>query len=182
MCNPAVVLVVAQVASGALSAKASADQGRYNRSVAEYNAAVDKNRAEEIKSKANIAESEERQRTQQLSSRQRVTAAARGVEIGFGTPLALTEGTERIGEISALRIRKGAEEQASALQTQAELTEAGGRQAERQGRIGAAATLIGSAGAAAGALSTPGKVAPKWFQLGQGTSGTTQSPFSLIRP
>lgn len=168
MCSPMLVVAGATVLSGAMSAKASIDQGRYQRGVAEYNAAVDRNRAIEIKNKAIVQETEERQKAQQMSSRQRVIAASRGVEVGFGSPLSLIEDTERIGEINALRIRKGAQQQATALETQADLTESAGQQAQTQSRLGALSTVIGTGASVAGQLSTqPGKVAPKWYQFGK---------------
>lgn len=182
MCHPAVAYAAIAVA-GAISAKASYDQGRFTKKVSDYNARVDENAAKDVLNKARIVESEERQKAAELQSRQRAILAARGVDINTGTALKVQEDTELIGQINAMRVRQSAEQQASALQQQATLTRAEGRNAKRQGTTKAISTLIGTAGSLAGGmaktgggtgdsalwdsgtLGTGGKgaVAPKWY-------------------
>jgi len=177
MCSFALVGLVGTLASGVMQAKASSDQANYQQGVAEYNAAVDKNMAESVRDKAVVVENDERQRAAQLHSKQRAIAASRGVDVDSGTPLDLQQDTEMIGEINALRIRQSAEDQASALETQAGLTLAEGKAAAYQGRLKSTATLIGTAGSVAGQMNTPTSsfttpngsvnqpqtVAPKWY-------------------
>jgi hypothetical protein len=154
MCNPAIIGLVGTVASGAMQAKASADQASYDQGVAEYNAAVDRNTAQDVRNQATIVENEERQRAQQLRSKQRAVAASRGVDVDFGTPFDLQQDTEMIGEINALRIRDNAEDRAQALETQAGMSISAGDAAVQQARLRGLSTTVGTAGA----------VASKWYE------------------
>ena len=155
MCHPAVAYAAMAIA-GAISAKASYDQGKFSKGVSEYNARVDQNAAQEVRNKGRIAESEERQRAMEFQSRQRAVLAARGVNIDSGTALQVQEDTGLVGEVNAMRIRQNTEQQASALREQAVLTRAEGKNAKRQGTAKAVSSIIGSIGAAAGSAATAG--------------------------
>jgi len=166
MCYAAIPYIVSAV--GAVgSAKAQMDQASYDRGVAEYNAGVEENRATSIENKAIVAETEERTKAQQLVSSQRAAAAARGAQVDFGTALDLTEDTELIGEINALRIRETAEDEAAALRESAKLRRAAGAAGETQATTGALSTVFSTAGRL-GTQSNIGSVDSKWYSLGQG--------------
>jgi len=179
MCYAA-VYYAAVIIAGAVTAKSQVDQARYEKDVADYNAAVDRNQAVEVRNEARIQENEERQRAFELISRQRAVLASRGANIDFGTALQIQEDTALIGEINAMRIRESGEEQATALESRAELTESSGDFALKQGKLAAVGTVfstIGSLGGAAGSLAGS---APKQDTGSVAVAGTTQgSQFSL---
>ena len=175
MCHPA-VYYGAMVISAAMSAKAQYDQGQYERDVAEYNAAVDKNKATKVENRSRELETAERQKARELMSKQRTIAASRGVVVGSGTPGLIEEDTAMIGELNVRRIKDTTEQQVGALTSSAELTESAGEQAARQGSIKATSTAIGAAGKmAGGSMSTSGgggtSVNPKWYMMND--TGTT---------
>ena len=172
MCEPTTAMMVMTTVSGAMSAKAQYDQGQYQKGVAEYNAAVDRNKAVEVKNKANTQESAERQKAQQLLSKQRAIAASRGATVDFGTVLDITEDTEMIGEINARRVREGGEAQVTALEGQATLGLSAGNNAASQGSMGAIGTLLGTAGTVAGSIQPTQTVDPSWYQSGMAPSGS----------
>ena len=179
MCYPAVAYAAVIIAAG-VTAKAQYDQGQFEKGVSQYNARVAENTAADVRSKARIVESEERQKASELQARQRAIFASRGAQVDVGTALSVQEDTALIGEINVLRVRESAEEQATALETQADLFRAEGEQAEKQGKAKATATTIGAVGKLAGAFSSSGGfdgaadlgggstdfagfVAPKWY-------------------
>ena len=148
MCSAGLVGAAAAIISGAITAKSQVDQARYEKDVADYNAAVDRNQAVEVRNEATIQENEERQRAFELISRQRAVLASRGANIDFGTALQIQEDTALIGEVNAMRIRETGEEQATALESRAELTEKTGDFALKQGYWNATGTMIGAIGQA----------------------------------
>jgi len=148
MCAVNLAAAVIVVIASAVSAKAQVDQAHYTRDVADYNAAVDRNQATSVRNDSRIQENEERTKAFQLISRQRAVLAARGANIDFGTALQIQEDTAMIGEVNTLRIRENNEEQASALEAKADLTERTGEFALTQGKLGATATMLQAVGSA----------------------------------
>lgn len=147
MCDPVTIALVA--ASSAYAAKAQIEQGKYMKGVAQYNARVAENRAEEVRQAGTEAENLQRAKTALLLSKQRAQLGAAGVELGSGSALALQESTVTLGEEDALRIRRNVTSQVGALRTGAELTLAQGEAAEAAGRTQAFGTLLSGAASAA---------------------------------
>lgn len=176
MCHPA-VYYVAMAASAAMSAKASYDQGQQAKKVGEYNARLAENQATEERSRATEAMSEERTKAMQLRATQRAAAAARGVEIDYGTALHIQEDTEMIGRINAQRIDRYGDQRQEALTSEALMARSAGSNAARQGSMAAAGTLIGAAGSMAGAASGVGSaggggtVAPQRYSVSSSSGG-----------
>lgn len=170
MCHVA-VYYVAMAASAAMAAKSSYDQGQYQKKVGEYNARVAENQATDERAKATEAMSEERTKAMQLRATQRAAAAARGVEIDYGTALNIQEDTEMIGRINAQRIDRYGDQRQEALTSEALMARSAGDNAVRQGSMKAVGSLIGAAGnaakpsASASAAGGDGAtVAPQWYR------------------
>lgn len=158
MCEPATIMATVAVVQGAFTAQQQVQQGRYQRGVAEYNARVAENEAQETINKGVEAENIQRRKTAELISKQRAQLGAANIELGSGSALQLQEDAAALGEADALRIRSNFEDRAESLETGAEFTREAGRQAERAGRTAAFTTLLGTAASVAGS-----GVADKWF-------------------
>lgn len=158
MCDPVTIMATTAVISAAYTANQQVEQGRYQKDVAEYNARVAENEAEETRRAGVEAENIQRRKTAELISKQRAQLGAANVDLGSGSALQLQEDAEILGEADALRIRSNFESQAGALDTSATLTESQGEFAESAGRTAAAGTLL----SATATVASTG-VADKWF-------------------
>lgn len=142
MCEPATIAAVATVASTALVARSQYQRGKYEQGVAEYNARVAENRAQETRRAGVEAENIQRERTAQLLAKQRAQLGAANVELTSGSPLQLQEETVTLGEADALRIRSNFEAQAASLETGAALTTSRGEAAAALGGQQAVGTIL----------------------------------------
>lgn len=158
MCNPVAVQAWTLVASAAFTANQQRRQGKFKESVAEYNARVSENEAEETRNAGVEQENIQRRRTAELLSKQRAQLGAANVDLSTGSALQLQQDTETLGEADALRIRSNFERRAEALETGADLTRSQGAFAASAGRGAAFGTLLSGAAAVAGT-----GVADKWF-------------------
>lgn len=158
MCNPIAILAVTTAVSTAFTARSQIQQGKYKEKIAQYNARVAENQAQEVRRAGTEAENIKRRETAELLSRQQAQLGAAGIELGSGSALQLQESTVTFGEADALRIRSNTAAQISALQTGAELTRAQGVASKRAGYASATGTLLSGT---AKFLGTG--VADKWF-------------------
>jgi len=167
MCHPAAIYAVA-----ALQAYNSYEQGRYARDVGRYNERLLQNEAIRTRNKGTAEEMKQRERTAQLISKQKVAAAASGVEVGGGSAAKLREDTALLGEVDALQIRSNFQDKARSLEYQAYLAERQGEHAYRagikQGIAQAGATIIGSG------------VAQSWYTPASAASTGTMSGSASI--
>lgn len=92
------------VAQGVATAKSS----RYRAQIADRNAAMDRNSAQDALARGRIQEERQGRRTRQLVGEQRVAMAANGVEVDFGSAGALQDDTRMIGFEDAQTIRENA--------------------------------------------------------------------------
>lgn len=158
MCGVPAVMAITTIASTAFQAISQRRQGRFQKGVADYNARVAENEAQETRRAGTEAENLQRQKTAQLLSKQRAQLGAAGIELGTGSALQLQEETVELGEADALRIRSNFEARAGALETGAGLTRQQGAFAQSAGTTQAVGTILGGTAAA---LDTG--VADKWF-------------------
>jgi len=158
MCDPVTISAVAIVASTAIQAQAQTKQGQYRKGVADYNARVDENEAQNVRRVGGENENIKRQKTAELLSKQRAQLGASGVDLSSGSALQLQQDTVALGEADALRIRKNFESRAQSLETGAGLTRSQGDFAKSAGQNAAIGTILGGAGSF---LDTG--VADKWF-------------------
>lgn len=173
MCEPTTIMAVMTVASTAVQMQAQRQEGRYKRGVAEYNARVAENEAQETRAAGVEAENIQRRKTALLLSKQRAQLGAAGVELGTGSALQLQEDTVTLGEADALRIRSNFEAKVGSLETGAALTRSQGAFAESIGKARAAGTLLSGAGKV---IDTG--VADKWFKPDSAANVSTFGPRS----
>ncbi|QZI92144.1 hypothetical protein PODOV073v1_p0019 [Vibrio phage PS25B.1] len=171
MCNPMAIQAAVMIAGAAYSADQQQKQGKYQRGVAEYNAQVAENEAEEVRAKGVEEENLQRRRTAELLSKQRAQLGAANVDLGSGSALQLQEDTIALGEADALRIRSNTDAQYESLQSQSYLTKNQGENAEQAGKGAAFGTLLQGAGSAMGT-----GVADKWFTPTSSASVLAGSP------
>ena len=158
MCEPTMVAGGALLVSSMFTAQQQRAQGEFQKGVAEYNARVAENEAQQIRNKGVEEENIQRRKTAELLSKQRAQLAARNVDLTTGSALQLQEETEELGEVDALRIRSNTDDQVQAALSQADLTRTEGQFAKEASRGRAVGTLLSGA---ADALGTG--VADKWF-------------------
>jgi hypothetical protein len=159
---------------GALQqSKAAKAEARNAKGVADYNARVAENRAEETRNVGVEAENVQRRKTAQLLSKQRAQLGAAGVDLMSGSAFALQEDTVALGEADALRIRGNTDSEVDSLRTSAGLTKQQGDYAVAAGNNASNAALIGGIASSGSALSKRA-VSEKWF--------TTKSSAKQINP
>lgn len=154
MCSPTLALTAV---AGLASAYQQRQQGKYQKGVADYNARVAENEAIETRNAGVERENIHRRKVAELMSKQRAQAGASGIDINTGSPLQLQQDTELLGEVDALRIRSNFDRRGNALDTQATLTRAQGKQAQAAGNMNAMGTLLST-----GATVATG-VSDKWM-------------------
>jgi hypothetical protein len=155
MCDPMTAATAAMIGGSAVSSMSSIVQARQNTEIAEYNAAVDRNKATSIENKAIRDAIDVRTSAVQKASSQRAAAAARGAVVDFGTALDLTEDTTMIGEVDAARIKETASEEAQYLRDAADFSVDAAKSAETQAMIGGIGSFLTSAGT----------VGMKWYSM-----------------
>lgn len=102
------------MSTAAAYTKSKADKAAYDiqAGTAETNAMLDKARSEDAKYRGDVAVNASRLKTRQLEGQQRAGMAASGVSLESGSPLAILEGTEFMGERDAQVIRDNAAKEA----------------------------------------------------------------------
>lgn len=158
MCEPATIMAATAVVSAAFTAQQSVQQGKYQKGVADYNAAVSENEAQEVQNQSVEAENTQRRKTAELLSKQRAQLGAANIDLSSGSALQLQEDTVALGEADALRIRSNYDYQVSSLMGESELISNQGAAAESAGKAGAVGSILGGAAGVAGS-----GVADKWF-------------------
>lgn len=155
MCDPvtigATMMVVGTVAQG----YAAKQQGEYQNNVAKYNARQMENEATRTRNKGVEEENKLRERTAQLSSKQRTQLAAAGVNLDVGSAFDIQEDTRILGEADALRVRSNFQDQAQSIDDQASITRSQGKAAKKAGRNAFYTSLLSAGGQVAGKWYTP---------------------------
>lgn len=158
MCDPATAYVALTAFTAISGANQAYQQGKYEQGVANYNARVLENQAQEVRNQGNEAENAHRQRVAELVSKQRAQLGASGVSLDSGSPLQLQEDAYTLGEADALRIRGNYTDKVNSLNTEATLTREQGKYAKSAGRNAAIGSLLKGGAAILGA-----GLADKWF-------------------
>ena len=131
--------------------------------IAKNNAKVSEWNAQGALAVGNDAELQNRRKYQQLGGEQRASLASRGLDLGEGSPLAILNDTQLIGEIDSDRIRYNAQQDAWGYRTQ-------GTSYQAQSNMSSAAArnespwLSGGSSLLTGATS----VADKWYRYNNG--------------
>lgn len=159
MCEPtSIVMAVTAVASAAYSANQSHQQGKYQAGVAEYNASLAENEAQQIQAKSAEEENTQRRKTAELLSKQRAQLGASNVDLSSGSALQLQEDTEVLGEADALRIRSNYDNQVASSLAEADLSRSDGAFAESAANSAVAGSILGGISGVASS-----GVADKWY-------------------
>jgi len=174
MCEPTAIMAGVAIVSAAYTANQQVKQGKYQKGVADYNAAVAENEAQEVQNKSVEEENLQRRRTAELLSKQRAQLGAANVGLSSGSALQLQEDTIALGEADAMRIRSNYDAQVESLQTQAVVTRTQGEFARQSSQTAATGTLLKGASAA---MSTG--VADKWFTPDSAASSLAGSPVPI---
>jgi hypothetical protein len=187
MCEPVSIALAVGAVSTIASGYQAKQKGKQQEAVSKFNARQLENQAIKTRNKGVDEENRQRQKTAELLSRQRARFGASNVALDSGSPLAIQEDTETIGEIDALRIRSNFLDEAQVIDDKADITEAQGKAAAKagnrafnmsllsgigQGIAGAAGAGLFSSGSAAGAAGAPAisptagtGVSSKWFNF-----------------
>jgi hypothetical protein len=151
----------ATVVGTAFSAISAISSGNAARSAGDYNAALYAQNAQVTRQRAAADEARQRRLATQRMGANAAMAGASGV--GFsGSVLDILESNAAQEELDALTIRWNGETAASGLDAQGALASAQGRNAQRQGYIGAGATLLLGGAKAADSLKYPVAAAPTY--------------------
>lgn len=143
------IAAAASIAGAAMSASSAIQQGKAAKAASEFQAGIMQQQADRERQEAAAKEDDFRVDASRMMARRRALLGARGVEIGEGSPLAVTEDMAGEIELQALRIRNGGELNATRLTQQASLERFRGRVAQSESRMRAGSTLLQGFGQAA---------------------------------
>lgn len=168
MCDP-VSLTVAAVAAAGVTAYGQYQQGvaaekagQYQMRVAEQNAKTSENLAKDAEARGQLAIENQRRQTASLMGRQQAVLAAKGIDIGSGTPLDILSQSAEYGEIDAQTIKHNFDMEALNYRVQGrnqlnqgQMALLEGKSAKQGAMFQAGGTLIGGAGKAGGYWYNP---------------------------
>lgn len=156
MCEPATLTMIAigMTAAGAVAQGVAAERrGDFQEKVANYNAKVDEQKAQQAIELGAQEEAQHRQRVRQVQASQRAAMAGSGAVVGEGTFGNILDDTAKAGEFDALQIRSNAARQAWAYRTNADITRSEGKMAASAGRWALGTSLLTGASQSFGMAS-----------------------------
>lgn len=153
MCEPTTIAMVAMAAGGLVSAKASMDQGKVAQQVARNNATMSEYAAQDAQRRGEEDAIAIQRRGAAIKANQRVSLAASGLDLTYGTAADLQDQTDFFAQSDAATARTNAAREAWSLRARGQQALAEGDAAARNSRMQAAGSL----------LSTAGSVAGKWY-------------------
>lgn len=124
---------------------AQMEAGKSQAALSEYNARVQEQQAEQLKSDSRIGANAQRRQGEMLKSKQRALYAKAGVTAD-GSPLLIQAEQAAIIEQSALDVERTGNVKAAYALSQAELDRMTGRAAKRAGKMQGTATILSGAG------------------------------------
>lgn len=134
--------------------------------VAKKNAGIARQQAEDAILRGERTENNVRQKTAQLKGNQIATMAARGLDLGVGSPLDILVGTDYMGERDALLVRDNANKEAWGYEVAAGNYDDNARmldwRAKQQSPVSDAASTL---------LTGIGTVASSWYSMRNRTTG-----------
>ncbi|WP_449540996.1 hypothetical protein [Enterobacter ludwigii] len=162
MCGP-VAFVAASLAMSAMQAYNQRQQGKYAKAMADQNADIAENQAEDAVNRGNIEADQRRREMRQRAGTQAATMGATGAELSTGNALDIFGDTAQFGTLDALTTVNNAQREAYGYQVQGMNATAQGNAAQSQARAAVTQTLMTAPLKAYGA-----------YQMG----GGTWSPFT----
>lgn len=145
MCEPTTIAIAAMsmaAVSGGMQAYSQHQTGKFNNAMAEQNAKIQTQAAEDAAGRGAIEANAAKQNASLMAGSQRAAMAAGGVDVGSGSALDLLSDTARGGELDALIARNNAARESYGLQVSAADSLARGRMARQQGNMGAVSTIL----------------------------------------
>tara|TARA_R110001599_G_scaffold171353_1_gene362440 strand:+ start:451320 stop:451841 length:522 start_codon:yes stop_codon:yes gene_type:complete len=142
--------MIMTLAAGAMSAKSSMDNAKYQEKVGENNALSAKYAAKDAMDRGAVAEDQKRNETRTLLARQNAALAANGIDSSTGTGLNILSDTAGLGEFDAQTIRSNAMKQAYGYNLQGDNALADGRASAAASRNNAYSTILSSGSKAYG--------------------------------
>lgn len=145
MCEPTTLAIAAigmATLSGGMQAYSQRQSGKFNNAMAEQNAKIQTQAAEDAAGRGAIEANAAKQNAAQVAGSQRAAMAAGGVDVGSGSALDLLSDTARAGELDALIARNNAARESYGLQVSAADSLARGSMARQQGNLGAVSTIL----------------------------------------
>lgn len=155
MCNPALAVMAVTTAMSVYSQQQSA---KYTAQVAENNAIIAEQKADDAIARGEHEERRHRLQVEALKGQQRSALAANGGVLDEGSALDILADTAEQGELDALMIRSNAQREANDYRNQAGNFESQASMARFEGNMNSATTIIGNAGS----------VSNKWYKPGGG--------------
>ena len=129
---------------GQRQANAAQQQGQYEQKIAEQNATLADQQAQDALTRGSIAESRQRLETRQTIGATRATLAAQGVDISSGSAADVQGSEAGLGELDALTIKNNAAREAWGYNVQAAQERQSGKMAAFAGSQAAAGYRAGS--------------------------------------
>lgn len=166
MCGP-VAVGVAVLAASAMQAYSQHQQGKYQSAVAEQNADIAENQAQDAVNRGNIAADQRRREMRQRAGSANAAMGAAGTDLSSGSALDVFSDNAMFGELDALTTVNNAQREAYGYQVQGMNAVAQGRAAKSAANAAVTQTLLTAPLKAYGA-----------YQMG----GGTWSPFTQSSP
>jgi hypothetical protein len=165
--DPGTLSIIATVASTAMGAVGSMQQGAAAKGQAAYQAQVMRNNqilaeraAADAEARGKVQERRQAQATKQLIGKQRAIMAGNNVVVDTGSALDITSDTAALGKLEELYIRNNAEREASGFRAQGMNFSANANLADARGKAAGSSALWSAGGTLLGGI---GSVAEKWY-------------------
>lgn len=142
MCEPTTIAYAAYFAAAAVSAYSTYESGQAQKAEGKANAKIAEIQEKDAIQRGSIAEDEERARVRAIMGQQRAAFGANNVVTSTGSPLGILADTAQYGELDALTARNNAAREAFGYRVDAGNSLRRGRQAAREGTLGAASTVL----------------------------------------
>lgn len=149
MCEPTTIAMIsaaASVGSGVMSAVGQYQQGQVAKQVARNNATMAEYAAQDAQRRGEEEAQAIQRKASQLSGTQRALMAARGLDLGVGTPAEILDQTDFFAEQDVNTSRFNASREAWSSRARGEQERLEGKYAARNANLQAFSTLLGTAG------------------------------------
>lgn len=140
----ATTALVTSLVAGGVSAYGQYQQGKAEKSAANYNARIANLQADNEKQKGLEAEAEHARKMKQLQAQQRAGMAANGLDLTSDTPMSIFEQTAEWGERDRQTIAHNTDMDVWGLRSESSLYKAKGKNALMSSYYGSGATLLNS--------------------------------------
>lgn len=155
MCEPLTIAAIGlSAASTAMSVKAARDQGKVAAAVGRNNATMAEYAAQDAQRRGEEEAAAIQRKGAALKSSQRVSLAAKGLDIGYGTAADLQDQTDFFTQSDVATTRYNAKREAWSMRAQGQQALAMGEAERRNANLQATASLLEGASSVAGKWSS----------------------------